>query len=77
MPHIGRAALEFMERVNPLNIDVLIRDGDIKHNLLAVGNNFLDNDIDFDVESDNELKCTTNPLNVHRHPANESLVKKN
>lgn len=66
-----------MKRVNPLNIDNLIRDGEIKHDLLAVENNFLDNDIDFNVESDSELKCTTNPLNVHRHPANESLFMKN
>ena len=66
-----------MKRVNPLNIDNLIRDDEIKHDLLAVGNNFLDNDIDFNVESDSELKCTTNPLNVHRHPTNESLVTKN
>ena len=50
----------------------LIRDGDINQDLLAVVNNLSDNDIDFDVESDNELEYTTN-----RHAANESLVINN
>ena len=36
-----------------------------------------DNDIDFDVENDNELECTTNPLSNHRNAANESLVINN
>ena len=36
---------------------------------MAVVNSLSDNDIDFDVESDNEFEYTTN-----RHAANESLV---
>ena len=39
---------------------------------MAVVNNLSDNDIDFDIESDNELEYTTN-----RHAANESLVINN
>ena len=57
--------------------DVLIRDDDINQNLLAVGNNLPDNDIDFDVESDNELECTTDLLSAHRDAANASLVNNN
>ena len=45
--------------------------------MLAVGNNLPDNYIDFDVESDNELERTINPLSAHRHAANESLVINN
>ena len=52
-------------------------DGDINQTLLTVGNNLPDNDIDFDVESDNQLECTANPLSAHRHAANESLVINN
>ena len=47
--------------------DVLIKDDEINQDLLAVGNNLLDNDIDFGVESDNKLECTTNPLSAHRN----------
>ena len=36
-----------------------------------------DNDIDFDVESENELECTANPLSAHRHAADETLVVNN
>ena len=57
--------------------DVFMRDGDINQTLLTVGNNLPDNDIDFDVESDNQLECTANPLSAHRHAANESLVINN
>ena len=36
-----------------------------------------DNDIDFDLESDNKLESTTNPLSDHRQGADESLVINN
>ena len=61
-----RAVLEYLQRVNPLYY-VLFREGDFNQDLLAVGNNLLDNDIDFDVQSGNESECTTNPLNAHEH----------
>ena len=64
-PHKIGAALEYLGRVNPLYYDVLIRDGDINQDLLALGNNLPENDIDFDVERENELECTPNPLSAH------------
>ena len=76
-PQKVRTALEYLERVNPLYYDVLIRDGDINQDLLAVGNNLTDNDIDFNVESDNELECTNYPLSTNRHADDESLVINN
>ena len=33
--------------------------------------------IDFDVGSDNDLECTTNPLRALRHECKESLVINN
>ena len=54
--------------------DVFMRDGDINQTLLTVGNNLPDNNIDFDVESDNQLESPANPLSAHRHATNESLV---
>ena len=54
-----------------------MRDGDINQTLLTVGNNLPDNNIDFDVESDNQLESPANPLSAHRHAANESLVNNN
>ena len=75
--HKVKAALEYLQRVNPLYYDILIIDGDINQDLLAVGINLPKNDIDFDVESDNELECTTNPLSAPRHAANESLAINN
>ena len=57
--------------------DVFMRDGDINQTLLTVGNNLPDNNIDFDVESDNQLESPANPLSAHRHAANESLVINN
>ena len=57
--------------------DVFMRDGDINQTLLTVGNNLPDNNIDFDVESDNQLESPANPLSAHRHAANESLVNNN
>ena len=54
--------------------DILISNGDINQDLLAVGNNLPHNDVDFDVESDNGLEYPKNPLNAHGHSFNESLV---
>ena len=36
--HKVKAALEYLQRVNPLYYDILIRDGDINQDLLAVRN---------------------------------------
>lgn len=66
--------MEYLQRINALCYDVLIRDGDINQYLLAVGNNLPENDIDFDVEMDNELECTINLESAYKHAANESLV---
>ena len=52
--HKVRPALEYLQRVTPFYYYVLIKDGDINQDLLAIGNNLPGNDIDFDVESDNE-----------------------
>ena len=76
-PHRVRATLEYLLRVNPLYYS-LIRDSDINQDLLAVGNNLPDNNIDLHVESGNELECTTNPLSAyplsaHRHKDVEGL----
>ena len=72
--HKVRPALEYLQRVTPFYYYVLIKDGDINQDLLATGNNLPDNDIDFDVESDNESEHATNPLSAQRHATNESLV---
>ena len=57
--------------------DVLIRDGNTIQLVSAEGNKLSDIGIDFDVGSDNELECTTNPLSALRHECNESLVINN
>ena len=33
--------------------------------------------MDFEIESDDELETTSNPLNTHRHVADKSLVIEN
>ena len=75
-PHKVKAAPEYLQRVNPLCY-FIIRDYENNEDLLAIGNNLPDNDIDFDVESEKELECTTNPLNAHRYSTNQSLVINN
>ena len=53
---------------------MLIRDTNINPNLLSIGRKPFENEIDFEIESDDELETTSNPLNTHRHAAGESLV---
>ena len=69
-----RAALEFLQKVNPLYQDVLICDTNINLDLLSIWKKPLGSEIDFEIESDDELETTSNPLNTHRHAADESLV---
>ena len=52
--------------------DVLIRDGNINEDLLSMGSDLSECDIDFEVESDHELEFSANTLRTYRHAANES-----
>ena len=69
-----RAALEFLQKVNPIYQDVLISDKNINPDLLSIWKKPLGSEIDFEIESDDELETMSNPLNTHRHVADESLV---
>ena len=69
-----RAALEFLQKVNPLYQDVLISDMKIDPDLLSFGKKPFEREIDFEIESDDELETTSNPLNTHGHAADKSLV---
>ena len=71
-PQKVRAPLEYLQRVNPLYRDVLIRDGNINEDLLSMGSDLSECDIDFEVESDHELEFSANTLRTYRHAANES-----
>ena len=75
-PQRVRAALEFLQKVNPLYQDVLISDANVNPDLLSIGKKLLESEIDFEIESDDELENTSNPLNTHRHAADEPLVIK-
>ena len=68
------AALEFLQKVNPIYQDVLISDKNINPDLLSIWKKPLGSEIDFEIESDDELETMSNPLNTHRHVADESLV---
>ena len=72
-----RAALEFLQKVNPLYQDVLISNANINPDLLSIGKKLLQSEIDFEIESDDKLETTSNPLNTHRHATDESLVIEN
>ena len=76
-PQRVRAALEFLQKVNPLYQDVLISDTNFNPDLLSIGKKTLKSEIDFEIESDDELETTLNPLNTHRHATDESLVIEN
>ena len=45
--------------------------------MLSIGKKTLEREINFEIESDDELETTSNPLNTHRHVADESLVIEN
>ena len=53
---------------------MLISDTNINLDLLSIGKKSLESEIDFEIESDDELETTSNPLNTHRHAADKSLV---
>ena len=54
---------------------MLITDTNFNPDLLSIGKKPLESEIDFEIESD-ELETTSNPLNIHRHAADESLITK-
>ena len=56
---------------------MLISDTNINLDLLSIGKKPLESEIDFEIESDDKLETTSNPLNTHRHAADESLVIEN
>ena len=76
-PQSVRAALEFLQKVNPLYQDVLIRDTNNDPDLLLTGKKPLEGEIDFEIENDDELETTSDPLNTHSDAADKSLVIKN
>ena len=76
-PQRVRAALNFLQRVNPLYCDVLIKNGNNNQDFLLIGKNLPESDIDFEIKSDGELESTSNPSSARRHAANESLVVEN
>ena len=76
-PQRVRAALEFLQKVNPLYQDMLISDTNINSDLLSIGKNPLRSEIDFEIESNDGLETTSNPLNTRRHAADKSLVIEN
>ena len=56
---------------------MLICDTNINPDLLSIGKKPLECEIDFEIESDDELETTSNHLNTHRHAADESSVIEN
>ena len=56
---------------------MLITDTNFNPDLLSIGKKPLESEIDFEIESDDKLETTSNPLNTHRHAADESLVIEN
>ena len=46
----------------------------IDPDLLSFGKKPFEREIDFEIESDDELETTSNPLNTHGHAADKSLV---
>ena len=56
---------------------MLISDTNINPNLLSIAKKILESGIDFEIESDNELESTLNPLSTHSKAADKSLVIEN
>ena len=44
----------------------------IDPDLLSFGKKPFESEIDFEIDSDDELETTSNPLSTHRHAADES-----
>ena len=59
-PQTVRAALEFLQKVNPPYYDVLISDTNINPDLLSIWKKSLKSEIDFEIERYNELETTSN-----------------
>ena len=76
-PHKVTAALAYLQRINPLYHDVLIRDSNINENLLSIGSDLPESDIDFEVKSNHGLEFAANPLRGYRHVVNVSLLVEN
>ena len=76
-PQRVRPALEFLQKVSPLYQHVWIGDTNINPDLLLIGKKSLESQIDFEIESDDGLETTSNPLDTHRHAADEFLVIEN
>ena len=56
---------------------MIIRDGNVNQYLLLIGKKLPESNIDFEIESDDELESTRNPLSAHSHACNESLDVEN
>ena len=56
---------------------MLISDTNINPDLLLIGKRPLKSEIDFEIESDDDLETKSNQLNTHSHAADESLVIQN
>lgn len=76
-PQKLRAALELLQTINNLYHEVLIRVGNISHDLLSIGSIFPENDMDFEFEIYDQLESASTTLSFYRHAANESLVFNN
>ena len=56
---------------------MLISDANINPDFLSIGKKPLESETDFEIESDDELETTLNPLNTHGYAADKSLVIEN
>ena len=74
MPQKIRAALKYLLGVNPLYHNVLIKDCSVNEDLLSSGSNLPKSNIDFDLESEDELESAYNLFSTYRHAANKSLA---
>ena len=73
-PQKLRAALELLQTINNLYHKVLIRVGNISHDLLSIGSIFPENEMDFKFKIYDQLESASTTLSFYRHAANESLV---
>ena len=76
-PQKLRDALELLQTINNLYHKVLIRVGNISHDLLSIESIFPENDMDFEFKIYDQLESASTTLSFYRHAANESLVFNN
>lgn len=76
-PQKLRDALELLQTINNLYHKVLIRVGNISHDLLSIESIFPENDMDFEFKIYDQLESASTTLSFYRHAANESLVFSN